>query len=557
MKRVGNLFLKKENIVVYVLSIIFSLLLIFGYSYEKYGNASLIFKNFINLGLSVLIFGGLFFLFKISISKLYSWLDKKKFIDNDVKKKSKFRIIFEKHPFIVSMIFMLICWLPYIVSFYPIILSPDPSFQIKQFFGIPNKYSTYVNLIDPNVILTNHHPVIHTLLLGNCLKIGTLIGNDNFALFIYSFIQILVLSSVLSYTIKYMNNLKVPYKLKLLFLLIYSFVPMFPFYSMSAVKDVIFTSLVILYTILMYDIFKNRELGISNKKIIYMIILMILVVLFRNNGIHMIMLSFPLLIILCKNMWKKLLLVFLVILGFNTCYNKVILPYFKITPGSIREQLSIPFQQTARFVKYNSHMLTDEDRYIIDRVLIIPDLASRYNPKLSDPVKNKFNRYATDEEIKDYFGVWFKHFFKDPALYVDATINNVYGYFYPFTSNWYIYHNYNDTIVEDGFDYHFIDKFSGGREVLKKYGLSFPKIPVIGFISNIGFNVWILFTLVGYLIYSKKKEGLVMLLPSLILLLVCVASPANTYFRYAMPYVFAMPIMICMVLNYVRCGDKS
>ena len=236
MKRVGNLFLKKENIVVYVLSIIFSLLLIFGYSYEKYGNASLIFKNFINLGLSVLIFGGLFFLFKISISKLYSWLDKKKFIDNDVKKKSKFRIIFEKHPFIVSMIFMLICWLPYIVSFYPIILSPDPSFQIKQFFGIPNKYSTYVNLIDPNVILTNHHPVIHTLLLGNCLKIGTLIGNDNFALFIYSFIQILVLSSVLSYTIKYMNNLKVPYKLKLLFLLICSFVPMFPFYSVSAIK---------------------------------------------------------------------------------------------------------------------------------------------------------------------------------------------------------------------------------------------------------------------------------------------------------------------------------
>lgn len=558
MKRVRDLLFKKENIVIYILSVIFSLLSVFGYSYENYGNASLIFKNSLNIGLSLLVLIVLFFLFKVSISKLYSWLDKKKMIDdNKNKKKGKFRKIFNSHPFIVSMIFMLICWLPYIISFYPAILSPDPSFQIKQFFGIDNKYSTYVNLIDPNVIITNHHPVIHTLLLGNCLKIGNIIGNDNFGLFIYSFIQILVLSSVLSYTIKYMNKLNVPYKLKLLFLLIYSFVPMFPFYSMSAVKDVIFTSLVILYIILIYDIFKNKELGISNKKIFYMVFLMILLVLFRNNGIHMIMLSFPLLIFLCKNIWKKLLFVFLIILGFNTCYNKVVLPYFKITPGSIREQLSIPFQQTARFVKYNSHMLTDEDRYIIDRVLIIPDLASRYNPKLSDPVKNKFNRYATDEEIKDYFGVWVKHLFKDPVLYVDATINNVYGYFYPFTSNWYIYHNYNDTIVEDGFNYHFIDEFAGSRKFLKEFGIGFPSIPIIGFISNIGFNVWILFMLVGYLIYSKKNAGIVILLPSLVLLLVCVASPANTYFRYAMPYVFAMPIMICMVLNYVKCGGKN
>ena len=563
MKRIKELILKKESIVIYVLSLIYSLLLVFGYCYEKDGDAGLIFENPLNMIISVLIFMVFFFVFKIGISKFYLYLDKKLFLKEKTKakdidkKKSKFRILFESHPFIVSMIFMLICWLPYIVSFYPLIMSPDPSFQIKQFFGIPNKYSTYATLIDPNVIITNHHPVIHTLLLGSCLKIGTLIGNDNFGLFIYSFIQILVLSSVLSYTIKYMNKLNVSYKFKLLFLLIYSFVPMFPFYSMSPVKDVIFTSLFILYTILVYDTFKYKELGISNKKIIYMIILMILLVLFRNNGIHMIMLSFPLLIFLCRNMWKKLLLVFLVILGFNTCYNKVVLPYFKITPGSVREQLSIPFQQTARFVKYHRDMLSYDDIHKIDVVLNISDLSLRYDPKLSDPVKNKFNRYANSEHLKDYFGVWFKCFFKDPALYVDATINNVYGYFYPFTSNWYIYHNYNDTIVKDGFDFHFIDEFESGRKILEDFGVGFPSIPIIGFISNIGFNVWVLFMLVGYLIYSKKKEGIVVLLPSLVLLLVCVASPANTYFRYAMPYVFAMPIMLCMVLNYVKSGGKN
>lgn len=562
MKKVKDLLIKKESYIIYILSIIYSLLLIFGFSYEKYGNASLVFKNPLNLFIAIVVFIVLFLGFKVAISKLYLYFDKclfkkKKSIEKKKIKFGKFKIMFDKHPFIISMIIMLICWLPYIVSFYPAIMSPDPSFQIKQFFGIPNKYSTYVNLIDSNVIITNHHPVIHTLLLGNCLKIGTLIGNDNFGLFIYSFIQILVLSSVLSYTIKYMKKIGVSDKFRLLVLALYSLVPMFPFYSMSAVKDVIFTSLVILYIILVYDLFKYKDYEISIKKVFYMILLMILLVLFRNNGIHMIMLSFPLLIWLCKNNWKKLSLVFILILGFNTCYNKVVLPYFKITPGSVREQLSIPFQQTARFVKYDFDKLSDEDKKKIDKVLGINDLANRYNPKLSDPVKNKFNRDTSSDELMDYFGVWVKCFFKDPALYVDATINNVYGYFYPLTSNWYIYHNYNDTIVEDGFDYHFIDEFSIGRRVLKKYGLAFPSIPIISFISNIGFNVWVLFMLGGYLIYSKKKEGIVILLPSLVLLLVCVASPANTYFRYAMPYIFAMPIMICMVLDYVKSGGKN
>ena len=62
-----------------------------------------------------------------------------------------------------------------------------------QFFHIDNKYSTYSILLDPSVIITNHHPVIHTLLLGSMVKIGTLLGSVNIGLFLYSIIQILIL----------------------------------------------------------------------------------------------------------------------------------------------------------------------------------------------------------------------------------------------------------------------------------------------------------------------------------------------------------------------------
>ncbi|MFR8176726.1 MAG: DUF6020 family protein [Christensenellales bacterium] len=45
------------------------------------------------------------------------------------------------------------------------------------------------------------------------------------------------------------------------------------------------------------------------------------------------------------------------------------------------------FQQTARFVSEYESEITDEERAVIDRVLIYDQLADRYRPDLSDPVK--------------------------------------------------------------------------------------------------------------------------------------------------------------------------
>jgi len=542
LKESFNLRNKKS---VTVLGLIYSLLLIFGTSYMQVGNASLVFENKLISVFALII---LLVIFRTLIIVLFNFLDNYKVKDN--KKNSKFRNYFEKYPFIVSMIVIIILWLPYIISFYPAILSPDPSFQIKQFFGIPNKYSEYSILLDENVIITNHHPVVHTLLLGSCLKLGVNIGNDNLGLFLYSIIQILILSSVLSCTIKYMTKIKTPYKYRLLALLIYGLVPMFPLYAMSAVKDVIFTSLTILYIILVYHLVKNKKEKLKLDDLILIFILLVLMMLFRNNGFHVILLSFPFVIFANKENFKKLLLVFIVFLGFNYSYNNLILPSFKITPSSPREKFSIPFQQTARYVKYHDN-LTEEEYNIYDKVLDMSDLASRYKPEISDPVKNKFNRYTTDKELKEYFKTWFNDLLKDPVLYIDSTINNTYGYFYPPKTNWYVYYKYDTRIVKDGFDYHY-NGLKTSRKILSNFAIAYPYIPIIGWISNIGFNTWILFFLVTYLIYKKKYRGIIYLIPSYIALLICVASPVNAYFRYAMPIVFALPLTLALFYDYIR-----
>ena len=535
---------KKSSLIVKLLSLVFSLLMVFGLSYSKYGNASLVFNSFLFVLLAIVMAIGYYIIFNILINMLFDKLDNLQVKES----KNKFIKFFKKHPFIISLIFILICWLPYIISYYPIILSPDPSYQIKQFFGIRTKYADYAVLLDENVVLTNHHPVVHTLLLGGCLKLGRFLVNDNFGLFIYSIIQIFILSMTLAYTIKYMVNNKVSFKFVLLSLLVYALVPMFPLYAMSGVKDVIFTAFIILYIIMLHKLIRNNGNKLKIYHYIGMIILMLLIILFRNNGLYIILLSFPFLILSIKKDWKRLSVVFIITIALSTCYSKVILPAFKITPGSIREVLSIPFQQTARYVKYHSDELTDEEIEIIDNILGYDDLGERYDPELADPVKNKYNKYTTSDELKEYFGVWFDGLVKHPGTYINATINNTYGYFYPDKLSWYVYYKYDTRITQDGFDYHY-NSLSSLRKGLSNIALAYPLIPVIGLLANISFATWMVFLLVGYLIYRKRYRDIVVYLPALISILVCIASPANTYFRYALPFIFSLPLMFSFVID--------
>ena len=532
-----------------IISLILAFFMIFGNSFMNVGSTALIFKNIGFFLLSFIMYIGYYYLFLVIISYLFRFLDKNNFSQTKKEKKdNKFLKEFKKHPFLFSLCFIIICWLPYIISFYPIILSPDPSFQIKQFFGIRTKYADYAVLLDENVVMTNHHPVTHTILLGSYLKLGTLIGNDNLGLFCYSLIQIAILAGTLAFTIYYMNKMQINNKYLIVVLLLYGLIPMFPLYAMSGVKDVLFGAFIILYIIVIHNLIKTKGINYKWWHYLLIILLLILICLFRNNGIHVIILSFPFLFFVVKNKWKELLLVFFIIIGFNSTFNNVILPYFKITPGSIREVLSVPFQQTARYVKYHADELNEEEIAVIDNILGIKDLAQRYDPELADPVKNKFNKYTTDEELKEYFKVWFKGLINHPGTYIEATMNNVYGFFYPEKTKWYIYYKFDDRITEDGFNYHY-NSLNNARKVLSSLAVSFPYLPVIGLISNIAFNVWLILILLVYAIYKKMYSHILILLPALVLILVCVVGPANTYFRYALPFIFAMPFIIATFLE--------
>lgn len=539
--------MKRKKILSIIYSLIITIFIIIGTSFILTGN----FKSITKYPILFLISSGLLYKIINEITiYLYDKLDEKREKNLDIKK-SKFNTLLKEKPFIFSLIFILLCWLIYLIAFYPGILSPDPSYQILQYFGIDNKYSYYSILIDKSVILTNHHPVIHTLLLGSCIKIGIKLFNSfNIGLFIYTLIQTFILAATLSYTIKFMKEINVNEKYRKLCLFIYALVPVFPLYALLPVKDVIFGCLIILYVISLYKFIKNK-CSMKVKDIVREIILIILIMLFRNNGFHVVLLSFSFLFLTSKKNLKKYLLIFLVVISFYFSYNKVILPHFKITNGSVREMLSVPFQQTARYVKEHKNEVTKSEKKAIDKILDYDTIDKRYNPKLADPVKNKFNRYYTNNDLKNYFKVWFLELKKHPITYIEATINNTYGYFYPVETNWYVYIIPKKIVNDFGFNYSFNSLYIL-RYVLSAIALVFPYIPFIGLFVNIGFNTWILLFMLSYLLYKKNYKSIIYILPSLILLLVCFVSPANTYFRYALPNIFLMPTLFSMFIKEKR-----
>lgn len=535
----------KTNWLQNLVSMFLSLVFIFGRSFEEINSWDLIFKNKLTILISIIGIIGYFILFKVVFSFLNYIinkidLDKIKFI-----KENKLIKIFDDKPFLISLLTILIFWLIYIIAFYPGILNYDSCYQILQALGIHTKYVDWVIQLDPNVTITNHHPVIYTLFLGACVKIGQAIGNDNFGIFIATIIQTLIFASTLAYTIKYLKKIGISSKIRTIILAIYCIVPMFPFYAITNVKDTIYTSLVILYIIKLYDyikFYKNKK--ISTKQIITWLLLMIMIALFRNNGIYLVLISFIFAVFYTKVNVKKMLVTLIIYVLLYESYVGVILPYFKIPNTSTREMLSVPFQQTARYVKEYENEVTEEEQEVIDKILGYETLAERYKPQIADPVKNQYNKYTTTEDLKEYFKVWLNGLKKHPGCYVETFLNNTYAYFYPSNNKWYIYYSKLDTINKKGnIDYHFYKPLQPVRKILTAYGNTFRSIPCIGLISNIGFNTCVILIYAIYLIGNKnKRKYLIVLLPHFVTLLFCLLSPVNNYFRYAMPYIFAMPI---------------
>lgn len=528
----------------------FAVFMILGHSFYEDNSWDLVFGSTELFRSSVLHGIGYFILFSVSIALLFHGLDRlsrKHYNERTWPKPIQFYLeLLHRHPIATTFFTLFLLYLPYMIYSFPGIFTSDTVAQLE---------NGYVALFEKTSRLRNHHPVVHTLLLYGFSRFGaTVFHSPTIGIGLFSLIQICFLFFVIGWMIQFLLERHVSARCLGLVLLFYVLSPRMRNYMFLLVKDTWFAGFLLLFLVELYRILTIQNWSSAEKwQHRGMFLLSILgIFFFRQEGVYLIILS-SLVMLIATRRRSFLRLAVLAFAGFYL-YTQILLPACSVKASNPREVFSIPFQQTARYLRDAGDDVTPEEKEAISAILDYDNLAERYNPNLSDPVKATYNTDAGSDELLSYFEAWFQMLLRHPDIYVQATMNNLYGYFYPggFTTKLYSYDNsethleeLNESLADDGVSFHYPAAFDAVRQNLETLRESIFQLPGLVLFNYTATYIWMLILWFFYCIRRKNQKGLLLLTPLMIVLLVCIAGPTyGWYFRYAYSIAFCLPAVI-------------
>ena len=506
------------------LSIIFAILTIFGESYKKLDSWDLVFQNPIRSLSLLVIYTITFYILKKVLTNLIKKMETIKYKNNKIT-----NAIFEKHPFIITLLIILICWLPIIIIKYP----GTPGWDFYHFL---NNYYNY------DKGLTQHFPLLYVFFCVYIIKFGIFIKDISLGLFILTMIHAATMLIAFSLTFVYLKKWKVHYIYRWTILLFYCFNPIFSNYATTIYHDIPYSAFILIYILLLADICVEKG-NITKNKMISLSIISLLILWSRKNGLYIVVPTDIIILFkyIIKNKNKKFNIsaIAIPVIAFIISENIFGIYYFHT---SILEIITIPIQTLARYSRDYNEDISIEEKMDVNG-FINYDLAGKlYNPVLVDPARNNAGNYfSTNEEKIKFFKVWTKLFFRHPTVYIQAIINNTYDLYYPFKNSTYIF-----TKVKEEENYSTIMNFDEPgalkpyKEMIRKCIDNFENIPIICYLDDPGIYTWFFIVLLVEII-KKEKEYLLPMVPLIMTILCCIAGPTiywNT--RYAFPIIFAI-----------------
>lgn len=495
---------------------------------------------------------------------------------------------FDRHPFAAPALVLALCWLPVLIGYAPALFMWDTNTQILQWFGLPNHISSSVDLLDSSVLLTQHHPPLHTALVGLCVQAGiSLAGSENLGIFIYAVLQWIVDILAISWAFRIAQIVGAPHAPHFVALGFIALVPAYSNYSVLVTKDVLFASALLLFAIeLVYLVFcaasSDGRIAFSRRHAVLLVAGALGAALLRSGMIVAVAGGALAATLLLWRMQRRLareglrpvsarsllripLIALALVIAANLLLARVVYPALAITPSSKREALSIPMQQVARFMRDRPDAVQPEDLRAIDRVLDAPSLARLYDPSKSDPVKATYKEQASSDDLSAFWQTWARLFARDPGCFISATAANYYGYFYPAHAMSWSYTSYFSSLVMANtetnliysdiasyFSFHQLDHpFVRALDGLcSGYRLLFQRLPFLTLTLQAALYDWALVLLTAYAVRRRRSHPAVFLVPAWIVLLIALVGPCNatTYFRYAYPVALLVPFLALLVM---------
>lgn len=334
--------------------------------------------------------------------------------------------------FLISLVLIVLSWLPYYLAYYPGICAYDTTIQVGQI--VSGAYN-------------DHHPIAHTLLLQGAMELGSgLFGDVNTGIGILVLVQMVVLAASMAFGIALLHRKGVKVIWQVLVLLYCMFFKFHGYMSVSTIKDTWFSAFFLLLICSFYGILQAEEWKIEKPWKLHLLwgVSVVGSILFRNNGKYafLVLLAFLVLIVLFGKKTRKQMAKLLVeAVAFFLVGNILMSFLFSVThaeQGDRREMLSMPIQQLARCMLYHGGVdalaeddatMTEDEKALINDFLLDQGYL-RYRPEISDPVKSHTNTYVVRYRAKDFITTYLQLLGRYPGEFINAALAVNAGFIY-------------------------------------------------------------------------------------------------------------------------------
>ncbi len=449
----------------------------------------------------------------------------------------------DQHAVALSFFVLLLCWLPVFLAVYP-------------GFFVYDAQDEYVQVALRT--FSTHHPLVHVLLLGGMVcGVHKLTDSYNLGIACYTVLQMILVAGSFTFVFWYLRQKKISRAVRLIGLVYLGLFPTVVMFTLCSAKDGLFTTALLLLLVCLLEMGTQESFFSSKGWRVLFVLSGMSMMLLRNNGLYAFLAMIPILLFLERKQWKQVL--FLAVCAVAGCLlvNGGLKAALHAEDGEYQEILTVPIQQMARTYKYAPEVFTEEDRQILYEVL--PEEAlSLYTPRLSDPVKYRFDNAAFAKDKAKYAGLWLRVGMKKPLIYANAWWMTSYGFWYPNTViNVYGGNSVFTFTYKDNSYFGYEVEEPGVREskipwldeVYRKLSLEVwkEKVPVVSWLFSPGAMFWLYAFLFTWLLNNRRYKIMYPFLPIFLVWLTVLLGP--TYLpRYVLFLWYGLPLFLAMAV---------
>ena len=537
---------------------------IWGYRLDKYGNVSgwLIKSILLALVLGDIVADILMFIWMYLREKRAKAADLA-----DVPQKSS---VWVKGPtadrenpriWIIASCVIIACWIPIWLAYYPAVFAYDVETQLGQVISGP--YST-------------HHPLLHTLIMGGCMKLMWNVGGINAGMALYAVLQMLFMGVTGGWALAEAHRLGTSKPVLIIYGAFLALFPVNGILAISTTKDVVFSGLMLMALLLIRRILKG-ETCFGRGLWVKMAVTTAALIIFRNNALYALVPAIVIYMLIPCSTWadgktrkratvpppvdgkaRKRTLVLTLAAGClaGCLVNGGLKAALHAESGSPREALSIPIQQMARSYSLHRDEMPEDLRADLE-LCLGGDVTDVYDPHLADKVKKQVYLKDTGRFIKSWLNILIKYpgdsfdawlYTTEGAWYIgDTSANRIYG-----TGGGFGYLNTDTRSMPQGFEVTHRSFLPGLTDFLEKSfsDNAFEDIPVLRRIFAPALYIWILIAFLYVCLVRRGGMGAAGLLIPAFVYLTILCGPA-VLVRYMYPY------MLMVIYPFIPYKDSS